>query len=445
MRIRFAFLLAWALAFCAPAVAMADEGPSAGDLVPATIDMTAADDAANEPATVVPTPLYRLYNIRSGEHFYTASTDERDYLLKIGWFDEGTGWVSPSTSNTPVYRLYNPNAGDHHYTINREERDHLVKVGWNDEGIGWYAVDEPAAEDVSERADGDGEGADGANREDSDGATGEGTEPSTKRIPLYRQYNPNAIAGAHNFTTNKEENDFLVNAGWHEEGIAWYVLESGSAGDDMWLSPAHLIGLADGIPSGGSVMPGYKTSISSSDMAALNEHAHAGVEVAFLAINTRTGESVGYQPDSQFYGASTIKAPYIAALCKYSAPGVAGWRDTMYDVITYSDNYGFNQLSSQYGTFYEQSFANEWGTSLDFNYGGDLCRPQCAAACETVAGHSRLHPLRRFVCGNVPRAVRERRLLQDRRHGRSGLWAQPSLGGHRRRCRLRHHDPLRLR
>jgi hypothetical protein len=61
----------------------------------------------------------------------------------------------------------------------------LVNAGWNDEGIGWYSDDEQG-------------------------------------VPVYRQYNPNAKAGAHNFTTSKAENDHLVKVGWNAEGIAWY-------------------------------------------------------------------------------------------------------------------------------------------------------------------------------------------------------------------------------
>jgi hypothetical protein len=83
--------------------------------------------------------MQRLYNPNSGEHFYTANTNERDHLVNLGWSYEGVGWVAPSKSRIPVYRLYNPNAGDHHYTMNAAERDMLVKVGWNYEGIGWYS------------------------------------------------------------------------------------------------------------------------------------------------------------------------------------------------------------------------------------------------------------------------------------------------------------------
>jgi hypothetical protein len=132
-------------------------------------------------------PMNRLYNPNGGEHFYTASASERDYLVKLGWVYEGIGWTAPSSSNTPVYRLYNPNGGDHHYTASVEERDGLVKVGWVYEGIGWYSDD-------------------------------------AKTVALYRQYNPNAQSGSHNYTTSKEENDMLVKVGWRAEGIGWYGL-----------------------------------------------------------------------------------------------------------------------------------------------------------------------------------------------------------------------------
>ena len=138
------------------------------------------------------TPMYRLYNPNSGEHFYTASAYERDNVIRAGWNDEGIGWYAPLQSGSPVYRLYNPNAGDHHYTLSAGERDFLVQVGWNYEGIGWYSDD-------------------------------------NRMVPLYRQYNPNAVAGAHNFTTSIGERDNLVKAGWNDEGIAWYgVLQTSS-------------------------------------------------------------------------------------------------------------------------------------------------------------------------------------------------------------------------
>ena len=131
------------------------------------------------------TPMYRLYNPNSGEHFYTSNPAERSNLISVGWNDEGIGWYAPIHSNTPVYRLYNPNAGEHHYTTDVAERDNLVSLGWNDEGIGWYSDD-------------------------------------SRRVPLYRQYNPNEFANNHNYTTSLEENNWLVSLGWQAEDIGWY-------------------------------------------------------------------------------------------------------------------------------------------------------------------------------------------------------------------------------
>ena len=129
--------------------------------------------------------MYRMYNPNSGEHFYTASRDERNGIFSAGWQYEGLGWTAPSSSYTPVFRLYNPYAGDHHYTTSASERDHLVSVGWNYEGVGWYSDDNMGQ-------------------------------------PLYRQYNPYATTGTHNYTTSQAERDNLVSVGWHDEGIGWY-------------------------------------------------------------------------------------------------------------------------------------------------------------------------------------------------------------------------------
>lgn len=133
----------------------------------------------------VKTPMYRLYNPNSGEHFYTANAKERDHLVKVGWKDEGIGWYAPALSTSPVYRLYNANAGDHHYTASAEEAANLVNAGWSNEGIGWYS-------DVQ------------------------------KTVPLYRQYNSHAKAGAHNYTTSTGERSSLVKLGWRDENIGWY-------------------------------------------------------------------------------------------------------------------------------------------------------------------------------------------------------------------------------
>lgn len=136
------------------------------------------------------TLMHRMYNMRSGEHFYTARAEEMKNLVNAGWEYEGIAWTAPKSSSVPVYRLYS--GTDHHYTTSAQERDHLVSVGWSDEGVGWYSDD-------------------------------------AKGVPLYRQFNPNVNpsastnnSGSHNYTTSKDENNQLVSVGWQEEGIGWY-------------------------------------------------------------------------------------------------------------------------------------------------------------------------------------------------------------------------------
>lgn len=132
-------------------------------------------------------PMYRLYNPNSGEHFYTKSIDEQKDLIKKGWKGEGIGWYAPS-SGEDVHRLYNPNSGDHHYTLSAEEKDSLVSKGWKYEGVGWKS-------------------------------------DTAKGTPLYRAYNPNAKTGTHNYTTSAEEQKMLISKGWKDEAIGWYGIE----------------------------------------------------------------------------------------------------------------------------------------------------------------------------------------------------------------------------
>ena len=143
----------------------------------------------NPPETNIrTTPMYRLYNPNSGEHFYTGSKEERDNLNAAGWHYEGVAWNAPTNSGAPVYRLYNPNSGDHHYTMSADERDMLVGFGWIYEGVAWNSA-------------------------------------TAENLPLYRLYNPNADCGSHHYTGSTEERDNLVSVGWIFEGIGWFGMK----------------------------------------------------------------------------------------------------------------------------------------------------------------------------------------------------------------------------
>ena len=138
-------------------------------------------------------PVYRLFNTRTGEHFYTASTSERSRYLNAGhWNSEGIAWYAPRTSSEPIYRLSNPNNGDeHHYTKSKSEKDWLVGLGWKYDCIAWYS--------------------------DTD-----------KLVPIYRHYHPIQRTGNHHYTTSKGESDHIVKyEGWKYEGISFYVSKAG--------------------------------------------------------------------------------------------------------------------------------------------------------------------------------------------------------------------------
>ena len=157
--------------------------------------------------------IFRMYNKNSGEHFYTTNEEEAAYITSIGWLYEGVGWMAPKRSSSPVYRVYNPNSGDHLYTLDRTEYRHLVSVGWNDEGIAFYSDDE-------------------------------------KTIPIYREYAPFRETGNHNYTTDNEEDEWLVNdIGWSGEGVKLYAAGPGKDQFDESISFARWIHVTDAVLS----------------------------------------------------------------------------------------------------------------------------------------------------------------------------------------------------
>ena len=159
--------------------------PTATPTAKPTAKPTGKPTATPKP-TVKTTPMYRLYNPNSGEHFYTGSIEERDNLSGLGWNYEGVAWNAPTNAGTPVYRMFNPNSGDHHYTMSQQEVENLKAIGWRYEGVCWNS---------------------GGN------------------VPQFRLYNPNADCGSHHYTSSEEERDNLVALGWNWEGIGWFGSE----------------------------------------------------------------------------------------------------------------------------------------------------------------------------------------------------------------------------
>jgi len=148
-------------------------------------------DACGEERTVNMTrdmmDMYRMYDPNSGEHFYTGSVEERDFLVSEGWQYEGIGFTFPLTTGKPVHRLYDPVTGEHLYTMDEEEKAKLIAKGWNYEGVAFNSAFE-------------------------------------NEVPQYRLHNPNETRGAYHFTASIEERDYLISLGWEDQGIGWYSM-----------------------------------------------------------------------------------------------------------------------------------------------------------------------------------------------------------------------------
>lgn len=138
-------------------------------------------------------PMYRLYNLSTGEHLFTADEHEKKVLTETyHWRYEGIGWYAPA-SGTPVYRLYNTSTGEHFYTMDRNERRVLIsQYRWTDENLAFYSDD-------------------------------------GHRYPVYRQFNAAASPRAcHNYTGDTNEVRVLTgNHGWKNEGVCWYGTREG--------------------------------------------------------------------------------------------------------------------------------------------------------------------------------------------------------------------------
>jgi surface protein len=107
------------------------------------VDVTAMDqlghaDSQNISVTVTnvtettKTPIYRLYNKKTGTQLYTRGVSDRDKILnkyKCFEFTDGVPAFYASTTNdgtTPMYRLYNKKTGAQLYTRGKADRDKIL-------------------------------------------------------------------------------------------------------------------------------------------------------------------------------------------------------------------------------------------------------------------------------------------------------------------------------
>lgn len=168
----------------AAAAVQADAGPTA--------------PVASEPVhkAFVKVTMYRFYNTRTGAHFYTVSTTERDnikatlpYYTYEGAAYEVYGQAAAGLS--PVYRFFNRNTGTHLYTISETEKSAILAnyPFYSLDGVAFYAST---------------------------------TQQSGMR-PVYRFYQ--TIGGFHFYTASETEKNSLLGAGngYSLDGPAYYI------------------------------------------------------------------------------------------------------------------------------------------------------------------------------------------------------------------------------
>jgi len=92
-------------------------------------------------------PVYRLYNLKNGNHFYTSNEAEKSKLINNypdTWAYEKIAFYAYSYSQSglaPVYRLYDSKDEAHFYTANEAEKNKLLNLypnTWALENIAFY-------------------------------------------------------------------------------------------------------------------------------------------------------------------------------------------------------------------------------------------------------------------------------------------------------------------
>ncbi|AWN43679.1 matrixin family metalloprotease [Methylobacterium durans] len=144
--------------------------------------------------------VYRFYDTRTGDHFYTTSAAEKAQILKSlpSYQYEGVGWATPQDGpNTiDVFRFYDTKTGQHFFTTDAGERDTIIKTlpSYHYEGVAFEAYASPAA-------------------------------AGTGGVTLERFYNTQT--GLHHYAANAAEADAInhgsAGPGWVDEGRAFTV------------------------------------------------------------------------------------------------------------------------------------------------------------------------------------------------------------------------------
>merc|ERR1711916_396115 len=148
-------------------------------------------------------PLYRYYNTKVKDHFYTTNWASLGNAGSDGWRFEGVQayiYKEKESGSIPLYRYYSAADKDHLYTTNYLGRE---KDGFKLQGISGYVL------------------------EASPETGGLPWEQSVSKVPFYRYYNK--ATRDHFYTTRKEVLDG-GRQGWQYQGLTGYCLKTNTKG-----------------------------------------------------------------------------------------------------------------------------------------------------------------------------------------------------------------------
>lgn len=128
---------------------------------------------------------------------------------------------------------------------------------------------------------------------------------------------------------------------------------------------------------GGNGMTVFKSikGLSSSTQAwiwdALNQYWADGEDVGFVMMDLNSGAGVAYNMDKEFYSASTIKGPYVTAVCKWAPWALGSYGGYMYDAINTSSNSAYGYVRNQVGDWAMSNMVNwthAWSVETGSHY-----------------------------------------------------------------------------
>ncbi len=236
-------------------------------------------------------PVYRLYDPRTGGHFWTAGINEKNTLTARGYGVEGVAFyaVQPGSARagSPVYRIYDSRTGAHIWTASESYKNALLaNPVYKYEGISFYS----AAPQVVE------------------------TAPSAGFKNVYRF---NGLPGNEHFwTSSVAERNNLLQVGYPYEGVGWQVTQS------ITTTPVYRLY--------SSKQKRHFWTASSTEKNNLLKLGYGYEGIVFYASNTTTGAPVYRIYDSKsglhFWTASVNERNSSVQNSGYRLEGVA-WYD----------------------------------------------------------------------------------------------------------------------